>query len=36
MRRAQQRMAQTNRGSSRPSGGNSKNTGSSSKRGKKR
>ncbi len=35
MRRAQQRMAQTNR-SARPSGGNSKNTGSSSKRGKKR
>jgi hypothetical protein len=34
MRRAQQRMAQANR-SSRPSGGNSKNTGSSSKRGKK-
>ena len=36
MRRAQQRMAQTNRGTSRPTGGNSKNTGSSSKRGKKR
>jgi hypothetical protein len=37
MRRAQERMAQSNRSSgSRPTGGNSKNTGSNSKRGKKR